>query len=177
MAYFYFDFNDEKKQQYGRMLRSLILQLVRCREAVPAAIESLYSSCARGSTQPADGPLLDVLKDIIQGFDKIFIVLDAMDECQKRYELLGALEIICSWELQNLHLLATSRKEKDITDTLNALVQDSNKIMVQGSSVNDDIRAYVRSRLQNDHCLRRWQKQSKVQDEIEIRIMEKVDGM
>jgi len=44
----------------------------------------------------------------------------------------------------------TSRREKDIEELLNPLVNDQEKISIQSTLVNGDIRAYVHGRLTED---------------------------
>ena len=114
---------------------------------------------------------------MIGDFDETFFILDALDECNDRPELLENLEKISRMGLGTLHILATSRRENDIEEALSPLVGDQEKICIQSAVVNNDIRAYIHSRIHTDRGLKRWQKHSKVQQEIEEKLMEKVDGM
>lgn len=114
---------------------------------------------------------------MIESFDETFFILDALDECNDRLELLENLEKISKLGLGSLHILATSRRENDIEEALNLLVGDQEKISIQSAVVNNDIRAYLHSRIHTDRGLRRWQRHPKVQQEIEEKLMEKVDGM
>ena len=77
----------------------------------------------------------------------------------------------------NLHILCTSRREKDIEDRIEPLAHVEGKISIDSIHVNDDIRAYVHKKLQTDLTLKRWNKEPKVQEEIEKASMEKADGM
>jgi hypothetical protein len=114
---------------------------------------------------------------MIWEFGETYIILDALDECKDREELLEGVRAIAGWELKKLHILVTSRREKDIEESLESLVNDDKRACIQGSLVNDDIQAYVHKRLQTDQKLKRWQKNSKVQQEIEMTLMEKAGGM
>jgi hypothetical protein len=76
-----------------------------------------------------------------------------------------------------VHILATSRREKDIEESLDPLVNDQKKVCIQSVLVNDDIRAYIRKRLQNDQRLKRWRNKPEVLQEIEMKLMGKADGM
>jgi hypothetical protein len=73
-----------------------------------------------------------------------------------------------------LHILATSRREKDIEEWLEPLVNDQEKICIQSALVNDDIRTYVHEKLQTDRKLK-WS--AKVQEEIEKSLMDGAHGM
>ena len=177
MAYFYFDFNDIEKQQHGKMIRSFIVQLSMSFANTPQPLWSLYSDCASGQRQPTTSLLLSTLQQMIGNFNETFFILDALDECNDRLELLENLEKISKLGLGKLHILGTSRREKDIEEALNPLVGDQEKISIQSAVVNNDIRAYIHSRICTDRGLRRWQKHPKVQQEIEEKLLDKVDGM
>jgi hypothetical protein len=177
VIYFYFDFNDAEKQQYEKMMRSLITQLsLRC-TSMPRALATLFSSCMNGERQPTSDALLTTLQQMIQEFDEIFVILDALDECKERQELLEDINRIARWKIATLHILATSRRQKDIEESLDSLVNDQRKMCVQSVLVNDDIRTYIQKRLQSDQNLKRWRNKPEVQEEIEVKLMAKADGM
>jgi hypothetical protein len=177
VIYFYFDFNDVEKQQYEKMLCSLIIQLsLRC-TSTSRVLAALFSSCMHGERQPTSDVLLITLQQMIRGFDEIFVVLDALDECKERRELLKDIDKIARWKMGKLHILTTSRREKDIDELLDSLVNDERKFCIQNELVNDDIRAYIQKRLQGDPNLKRWRNKPEVQQEIETNLMGKAGGM
>ena len=177
ILYFYFDFNDVEKQQHEKMLRSLIVQLFAQCMNIPPILESLYSSCTNGEHQPAYDSLLSTLHTMMRDFRDTYLVLDALDECSKRKELLLCIEELAGWRDLNLHILTTSRREKDIEDSMKPLVDDQRRICIQSALVDGDIRIYIHSRLQVDRDLRRWRDRPEVQQEVEDTLMGKADGM
>lgn len=177
VAYFYFDFKDVQKQTPELMVRSLICQLSRKCVKVPVSLELLFSSCENGQRSPSLDSQLDVLQQMIQEYPQCYIILDALDECKDRDDLMDILSQIISWQLDKLHVLVTSRKERDIQNSLESLVQDQNIICLQSGLVNGDIQKYVRDRLLNDASLRKWQKDSDVQHEIEAALTSGPRGM
>lgn len=177
MLYFYFDFDDVEKQGQEKMIRSLILQLSSQCGSTPQGLEALYSSCMNGERQPTHEMLKATLYQTMVSFNETFIILDALDECLERQELLEDIEEFNSWTDANLHLLSTSRREKDIEERIEPLARDRGKISMDSVRINDDIRAYVHERLRADPELKRWRKQPKVQQEIENTLMDKADGM
>ncbi len=72
-----------------------------------------------------------------------------------------------------LHILATSRREKDIEETLAPLT--TSQTCIQSALVDADICIYIRERLQTDPKLRKWPKN--VQMEIEKILMDGAHGM
>ncbi len=65
-------------------------------------------------------------------------ILDALDECKERQELLTDIDEIAGWKNRKLHMLATSRRENDIEESLEPLVNDQEKICIQSALVNDE---------------------------------------
>ena len=175
VLFFYFDFNAREKQRNENMIRSLICQLSKhCADPV---LQSLYSSYCDGGRQPPGEVLLNTLHQMMTSLENTYVILDALDECEDRYELLTNLEHILSWKDVNLHVLVTSRKETDIDEALTPFSSSQNRISIQSTIVNADIRTYVHDRLQVDRNLKRWQKDLNMQREIEDTLMGKADGM
>jgi transcriptional regulator of met regulon len=159
------------------MVRSLILQLAKHYVKVPGTLETLFSSCNNGQRDPSLDELLEVLQRMIQEFPQSYIVLDALDECAKQAELMYIVESIAEWSLKKLHILVTSRQERDIESSLEDFVDKQNMICLQSKLVDKDIHAYVRQRLSNDKKLRKWQKDHDIQQEIETALTEGAHGM
>ena len=103
----------------------------------------------------------------------LYIIVDALDECSERETLLSLIEEIVDWKLNTLHILATSRKERDIDDCLSSLV--SNEINIQSTLVDADIRIHVHDKLRNDRKLKKWQ--ASAQAEIEAALVGGAHGM
>ncbi len=113
LGYFYFTFTDDKKQNTENMLRSLIVQLCGGRPDTPKSLLKLQSSTKERNLQPSLKELEETLKASMQGFKKIYVVLDALDECPliagERHKLMNVLECVHRWGVAELHVLYTSR--------------------------------------------------------------------
>ena len=177
VAYFYFDFNDPHKQDPELMVRSLISQLSQQSVKLPTILETLHSSCENGQRHPSLDDFLHVLHKMIQEFPQSYIILDALDECGKRAELMDILERMAVWRLESLHILVTSRKERDIESSLEDFVDPQNTICLQSNLVDNDIHTYIRQRFSDDKNLRKWQNDRDIQQEIEKALMEGAHGM
>jgi hypothetical protein len=151
IAYFYFGFNNGNKDTPSdAVLRSLIKQLsVQC-VSTPHALDSLFSKNEEHGVYwtPGHEELMTTLNSIIGSFQAVYIVLDAVDECPERSRLLTVLKQIHKWGYDTLHLLMTSRKERDIEEMLHGLV--SHEVLMDKSCVDDDIRLYVSKTLDED---------------------------
>ncbi|PZD29497.1 vegetative incompatibility protein HET-E-1 [Pyrenophora tritici-repentis] len=176
-AYFYFDFNDTQKQDPKLMLRSLLYQLLQSSVVIPKGVDALISSCENGKRQPSLHTLLEVTRQAMQEFTQVYVILDALDECTQRSELMDMLETVARWQLNGLHLLMTSRKERDIERSLESYVGEEDTICLQRDVVDKDIQRYVQQRLRDDKGLAKWNKDAAIRQEIEAALMSGARGM
>lgn len=176
-AYFYFDFNDAQKQDPELMLRSLLCQLLQRSSTIATGVDALFSSCDNGKRQPSLHAILEVSAQVMQQFTHVFIILDALDECTHRLELMDVLETVAGWQLDNMHLLMTSRKERDIESSLVSFVKEEDTICLQRDVVDKDIQRYVQQRLSDDKTLAKWNKDATVRQEIEDALIRGARGM
>jgi hypothetical protein len=166
-AYFYFDFNDAQKQDPELMLRSLLCQLVQRSVVIPKGVNALFSSCENVKRQPSLHALLEVTWQAAHEFTHVYVVLDALDECTQRSELMDMLETVAGWQLDNLHLLMTSRKERDIERSLENYAGEEDAVCLQRDVVDQDIQRYVQQRPYDDKSLAKWNKDAAIRQGIE----------
>ena len=167
---FYFDFNDARKQRPEDLLRSLITQLSTQSIKTPEALVKLHSHRQNG---PTTDDFSSTLRQMLDNFNQVFFILDALDECTERYELLGLIGDFVEWKAEKLHLLATSRREPGITEVLESLT--TCQISIQNHIVDADIQIYVRNRLHTDPKLKKFP--ANVHLEIEATLMTGAQGM
>ncbi|KAI0453832.1 hypothetical protein F5B21DRAFT_525469 [Xylaria acuta] len=175
VVFFYFDFGHDQKRNHEKMIRSLIKQLSQQLRYTSKPLESLFSARTNCNHQPTIEALRGSLRQMIEEFSQVFIFLDALNECEDREDLIDSIGEITRWNLQTLHILATSRMEREIADGLS--VTEEQKLYIQSDLIEEDIRAYIYARLQTDKKLRRWQKDKQDQEVIVGTLMEKSDGM
>lgn len=173
MSYFYFDFNDTDKQSSKNAIRSLLLQFAVQIDGVFKNLEQLYQKCGNGLQQPTEDAIRSLFLDTMAGTCEKYIVLDALDECTDRDKLLTFLHELIGSKPPNTHLLATSRREKDIEDELRLVVDQS--INIQSTVVDADIRIYIEHRMSTDPKLKKWS--DPVRNEIVDALMGKARGM
>jgi hypothetical protein len=177
LGYYYFAFSNSDDQAPELMVKSLICQLSERCVRIPAILDSILSTDPTGQRHPPLHRLLEILHAFVQGIPATYIVIDALDECGDRA---GLLHIVCrmkQWEVDGLHMIILSRDELDIRSEIQEAVDEDNMVCLHSSLLEGDIRQYVRHRLTNDKKLKRWSQDLEMQEEIEISIMEKADGM
>jgi hypothetical protein len=178
ISYFFFDFKDEQKQDHIRMIKSIIYQLSQKCIKVPVSLDNLFSSCNNNKQQqPFFDELLHVLQETLQQFPKVCILLDTLDECSERQELMETIDRLLRWELRNLHVLLTSRKEREIESCLARFVRAENAVNLKNEEVDEDIRIYVKEELFSNRSLSKWHQDQSVQKEIETALTDGAHGM
>lgn len=142
------------------MLASLIRQLAAAAKEIPLEVFALAKELRSSGRQPGTRILFSTLDSVIKSIDKeVFVVIDALDECPektdhaKRQDLLNQIIELLSQHNTNLHLLATSRKEVDIQESLQALA--TAKLDIQ-TAFRGDIALFVEQRLKEVPRLARW---------------------
>ena len=86
-------------------------------------LANLYKRCGE-VRQPSDEQLENVLRDILDRFAHAYIVIDALDECSDREKTLNWAKKLTSdikRKAVNLHIVVTSRPERDIDENFAAL--------------------------------------------------------
>jgi hypothetical protein len=174
IVYWYFTFTDAAKQDVSNAICSLIADICSNRRDTPEELQNAFRRNNFGQQKPPLRDLIAILQAVMDGFQDVYIVMDALDECPKagsqRETLLDVLREIHSWQLPCLHLLTTSRREVDIQESLNY----SKDISIQGSQVEQDIVKYV------EHCLEHHKFSSwkpSLKEDVKEALAKRADGM
>ena len=154
-------------------IRSVVLQFAAQCSHLPDLLQLAHSQSQSEQKQPTVNDMTTVLRQMLKSFSTTYILLDALDECTDREDFLHFIEVLMSWNISSLHMLATSRKENDIATSLDPLV--TSQLCIQNELVDADIRVLVLERLSNDTKLKRWP--VSVQKEIESTLMKGANGM
>ena len=183
MAYYYFDFRDDKKQNRYGLLSSLLSQLSVRSDSCSDVLSQLYSNHAGGTGKPTTSALTKCMKDMLSlpGQGQIYLVVDALDECpdvsgtpSAREEVLELVEELADLKLSNVHLCVASRPEIDIRKSLEPL-EPLQISLHDESGQKDDIIEYIKSVVYSNKKMRSWRDEDK-QLVIEV-LSEKADGM
>ncbi|KAI4638130.1 hypothetical protein J4E93_010439 [Alternaria ventricosa] len=171
VAYFYCDYRTRDEQTLEFMLCSLLKVLAESQETLPIPIEQLYSDHGNGVRRPSWRILAQCLKDVAALLQRLYVVIDALDECQVsdgcRRKFLS--ELLNLQAKSRTSLLATSRTVPEVLAEFGA----EKPLEVRASS--DDVRKYVVGNLNN--MPQSVQRNVELQELIKLKIVESVDGM
>ncbi|MCJ1460634.1 hypothetical protein MMC28_011016, partial [Mycoblastus sanguinarius] len=170
-AYFYFDFQDSKKQKTTFLLRSVLVQLAFRDRRTLEYIRELYNEHGQGKQEPSESSLTSTLLLSLQSSSRIYLVLDALDECTEKQGVLSIISKVHK-KCSNVNILITSRIEHDIELVLKDLM--TSNICIQNAVVDVDIRLHVQSQLVTDPKLKRFPEAAK--QNIEATLVSKADG-
>ena len=126
----------------------------------------LYKRCGE-VRQPSDGQLENVLRDILDRFAHAYIVIDALDECTDREKTLNwvnQLSLNTNCKPANLHIIVTSRPERDID--VNFAVLDPDSIDV-GEANTNDIAEYLKLHMESKFTKYDESTRAKIKAEME----------
>uniref|UniRef100_A0A8H8CH39 NACHT domain-containing protein n=1 Tax=Psilocybe cubensis TaxID=181762 RepID=A0A8H8CH39_PSICU len=173
IVYFFFDARDGQtdSQLHIKFIRSLAYQLCDSRHGgIPQEMVDLHTKC--GASQPLDDQLEETMQHILEGFDRVFIAIDALDECSDRQKTLDWVrKLLTNTQLQtDIHLLITSRHETDITNVFKDLGGDSIDVV---NPTNKDIEDYISKQME---CSKLQRFNEQIRGEVESKLRDCADG-
>ncbi|KAL4908289.1 nucleoside phosphorylase domain-containing protein [Aspergillus multicolor] len=172
---FFFDFKKPAQQTLDDLLRSLVTQLYIHHSHTQIVLNLLYKSCNR--QKPQTETLSSTFRKMLERVDTVHLVIDGLDECKTRFELLSFLQSLTDSLQAKAHLLITTRREKDIQLSLKQWLPMRSIIQLCKESVDSDIQEYICWRLREDVGFGRWRADHSLQDKIVADIMRKADGI
>ncbi len=115
VAYIYCNFKRQEEQKLDNLLASLLKQLAQCR-SLPETVKSLYNQHKDMRTRPSRSEIVSVLESVGAMYSRVFILVDALDECQRSDSCLSAFltEVFSLQAKTGANLFATSRRIPDI---------------------------------------------------------------
>ena len=126
----------------------------------------LYEWCGEVQ-QPSDEQLQNILRHILDRFSQAYIVIDALDECTEREKTLNWVNKLISdinRKAVNLHIVITSRPERDIHDIF--VVLDPHSIDV-GEANTKDIVEYLELQMESKFMNYDENTRAKIMSELE----------
>lgn len=171
VAYFYFDFRKEK-QRKDIMLRSIIWQLSSRSPSPYGALRRLYEKLGNGIIQPQQTHLQVVFEELLSEFVQTYIVIDALDECDKTdwKSLNQLIRILCLHSANTLHLLFTSQPLHEFQEAF----KDVAFIALTSEVSTPDIRAFVGSEVRGTG---NWASEDQYVQHVIEQIVLKSNGM
>ena len=169
MAYLYCDFRRRDEQKAEDLLASLLKQLSQEQSTLPGGLKRLHDQHKDKRTRPSFDEISKALHDVAAMYLRVFIVVDALDECQVsdgcRMRFLS--EIFNFRAKCGANLFATSRFIPEIIETFKGTIP----LEIRAS--DEDVRIYLANRISESE----FDVLKSYHDEINTAITKAVDGM
>ena len=169
IAYIYCSFKRNDEQKLEDLLLSLIKQLAQGRLSLPDSVKFLHNNHKDKRTRPSFDEISRALHSITTIYSRVFIVIDALDECQVsndcRVKFLS--EIFAIQTKHETNLFVTSRFIPDIAEKFNQ------STLLEIRAHTEDVRKYLDGRISQSESnfLKGYR------EEIKTEIIKAVDGM
>jgi hypothetical protein len=168
----YCDYKEYNEQSSTKYLASLLQQLISQRATIPDQIRSAYRLHSRKQTYPTLPEYLDMVAAQIQAFKRVFIVIDALDECTEvngvRDELLEGVLQLPSF----VSVMVTSRYIPGIEEYFRSAIH----LPIRANE--DDVILHVHTRLTKEKTwARRIRLDTALSNKIATSIVERASGM
>ncbi|PVH90781.1 hypothetical protein DM02DRAFT_411112 [Periconia macrospinosa] len=171
VAYVYCTYKTQEGQDVCGILAAIVKQLVQGRPLAAEPVEQLHKHHADRGTKPSLDETLGALKEVLLKYSTVYIVVDALDECQDsdgtRRQFLAKLRELQAG--QDVRLMATSRFISEIDAEFKTAV----RLEIRAS--DEDVRRFVVGQMcRLPRCV---QQDPALQNMVEEKIAESVDGI
>ena len=155
VAYFYFDIYEISKITYNQLLTGLLSQLsTEFTDKCSPILQKLYARFDNGKEPPFIQDILATLKDMLQLFKNVYIVIDGMDEVPDFGEVVGLLRTISQWDWDGIHVFLTCNK--DITEYPELKPLITHQYSVKEEETTKAMLLYTQHRYETEPPLGKW---------------------
>jgi hypothetical protein len=164
LAYIYCDYRDQAQQTAGNIIGAIARQLLRQLPNLPEEIATILKKSCNKKEPPELVQKTEVLSIICKLFHRVFICLDALDECE---EIPGLL--ICLRNASSVvHIFSTGRKHVQLT--IENYLGPTPTIHIEAKK--SDVQVLVKERIDKD----RMKDPSLMNDRLQNHITKKVSA-
>ncbi|KAL8661075.1 MAG: hypothetical protein Q9202_005947 [Teloschistes flavicans] len=170
IAYLFLNYKRQAEQTLEKLTASLLKQLLRGRLSSFAAIESLYEKHTRKQTRPSLSELQGALVMVSSQMPRIFILIDAADECTMSSVRSAFLKDVIALQSQgNIGVFVTSRFLPEITSVFQG------RPSIEIRATEGDVKRYLENHMvELPKCV---QRNEELQRTVVSEITKAVDGM
>ena len=171
IAYVYCDYKSQEEQNATSLMATILKQLLQAQPSLSEPLQTLHQKHAGRGTRPSLDDIFTSLRAVLSGYTTVFLVVDALDECQEsdgsRRQFLTRIRDLGA-EL-DFRLLITSRFIPEIVDEFKEIP----RLEIKAS--HEDVRRFVHGQMHRlPRCI---QRDSALQEKVQDKVVEAVDGM
>lgn len=172
-AYIYCSFKQPKNDQMTqKLLASVLKQLASGHGSFPASTRKLYEQHNAKQTHASQEQLITDLKSVIELYSKVYVVIDALDECDLNSMYRFVSELFMLQEHCNINIFATSRFIPEITEWFTK----AESTFLEIRALASDIATYLEAEMKQSST-NIIKNNTNLQEEIKQDISQAADGM
>jgi hypothetical protein len=169
VAHIYFDYKEKAQQEPADVLSSLVRPLAGQTAELPQELEGLFEELQPRKARPSLEELYDMLLSVAKHFSVVYIVCDALDECDKDKLRTDLLPKFIHMGQSGLNLFMTSRS--DIPEWFDGVEK------IELCAQKEDLRTYIETKIKTDPRARSLIGGSKYADMIVSELVDAASGM
>lgn len=145
LAWIYCNYGRKHEQNLSELVGSLLKQLAERLPSLPDGVKKLYEQHETDRTRPATQDIVATLRTVVQSYSRVFIIIDALDECQVSEGCRDRLisELFGLQETLPVNILAISRDDPSITSRFKEKIPK----ILEISAEHDDVVKYLESQM------------------------------
>ncbi|KAL8878727.1 MAG: hypothetical protein Q9198_003528, partial [Flavoplaca austrocitrina] len=148
-GFLYCNYKERAEQTFQNLISSLTRQLIHHTRTIPSELRRLHQRYLDIQIRPSRQELLGLLTTVGSKFSSLYIVIDALDECDEIEEVRSCLFSTLRETLPRACFLVTSRSVPEIE------VQFENHPRLKIKATDEDIRRYVSDQILRKPTLKR----------------------
>jgi Cdc6-like AAA superfamily ATPase len=170
IVYIYCNFRRQHEQKAEDLLANLLKQLAQSCPSLPPSVKELYGLHKRNRTRPSLEEILKTLHSVANAYSRIFIAIDALDECENS-NCNKLLTEVCALQASvnvSANIIATSR----INNAIDKFFVGCQSLEIYAA--DNDIREYASTQINllEDDLL-----DTKIREKIQSAVVEAAEGM
>jgi hypothetical protein len=171
VAHIYFNYKEQGSQRLSNILGSLIKQL--CQQLPqPSRHLPQLENLASGGRTPSEEEIYLALFETSNSFSQIFLVFDALDECDRETQREALLPMLHRMGENGFRVFMTSRRYADDIEE-----RFRNVSSIEIVAHDDDIKSYIYERMDVYPAAKQMIQDSKLEDEVFSRLVKAAGGM
>ncbi|KGO66230.1 Nucleoside phosphorylase [Penicillium italicum] len=170
IAYIYCNFRRQHEQKAEDLLASLLKQLTHCCPSFPSSVKELCDWHKKDRTRPSLDEISKTLHSVAKAYSRIFITIDALDECENSCCNRLLTEAFTFQARVNIsaNIIATSK----IHNAIEKLFVGCQSLEIYAA--DDDIREYVSKQI---NLLEDDRLDTEIRERIQSAVVEAAEGM
>ena len=169
IAYIYCNFRRKDEQTIGHLLMCLLRQLAQNQSSLPVSVRDLYDRHNKKQTRPSFEEISRALFSVAAMYSRVFIIVDALDECQvsEGHQSRLLSEILTLQQKCKVNIFATARLIPEIIERFKGHAR------LEIRAHDEDVRNYLEGRISRSS--RKFLRS--LPEDIKTKIIKAVDGM